>query len=206
MDEYRLNGFPVTIVRPSHTYGVTKIPIGLYKKSSWQVIKRIIENKPILVQGDGSSLWSMTHSRDFARGFIGLMGNLRALGEAVHITTDEGLTWNQIYKAIGYALGVAPKLFHVSADFLCACDPSLEGGLLGDKAVTVVFDNSKIKNLVPGFNATIRYDEGIRWSIENFLAHPEWQKEDAAFDRFTDAVIQVQKEAAEKVRHINYNE
>jgi nucleoside-diphosphate-sugar epimerase len=197
---YRTSGFPVTIVRPSHTYGITKIPVGLYGKSAWQVVKRVREGKPILVQGDGSSLWTLTHSRDFAKGFAGLMGNPHALGEAVHITSDESLTWNQIYAAIGRVLGIEPKLFHVSADFVSQCDPTLGGALLGDKCVSVVFDNSKIKRLVPGFRADIRYDQGVRWSIEHFLANPALQIEDAAFDRFTDRVISALHQAAKVVQ------
>lgn len=200
MDAYRHDGFPVTIVRPSHTYDITALPVGLHGvNGSWQVIKRMREGKPILVQGDGSSLWTLTHSRDFAVGFTGLMGNIHAIGEAVHITSDESVTWNQVYIAIGNALGIEPVLAHVSSDFIAACDGYFEGPLLGDKAATVVFDNSKLKRLVPGFCAAIRYDTGIRWSIDYYLNHPEKQKDDPAFDYFTEAVLNAQTMAKEQV-------
>ncbi|MDR1664467.1 MAG: SDR family oxidoreductase [Clostridiales bacterium] len=200
-DAYRKHGFPFTVVRPSHTYDIYSLPVGLHgEKGAWQVIKRMMDGKPVLVQGDGSSLWTVTHSRDFAKGFTGLMGNLHAIGEAVHITSDESLTWNQIYASIGGALNVEPKLYHVSSDFLCACEPSFTGPLHGDKSVSVVFDNSKLKRLVPGFAAEIRFDQGARWSVEYFLSHPEAQKEDPVFDAFTESVIAAQKEAVARVR------
>ena len=198
MTEYRQKGFPITIVRPSHTYDRYKLPVSIHgENGSWSTIKRMIDGKPILVLGDGTSLWPLTHSRDFARGFIGLMGNVSALGEAVHITTDEALTWNQIYTIIGNHLGVEPKLAHVSTDFIVAVDPAQSGPLLGDKSRTVVFDNSKIKRLVPGFEATIRFDRGVKDPIEYFLNTPEAQIEDPKFDRFTDAIISAQETAKE---------
>ncbi|MCL2422266.1 MAG: SDR family oxidoreductase, partial [Defluviitaleaceae bacterium] len=140
MAKYRQNAFPITIVRPSHTYDDRKLPICIHGgKGSWSTLKRMMEGKPVLVIGDGTSLWPMTHSQDFAKAFEGLMGNIQAIGEAVHITTDEALSWNQIYQAIGRALGIEPKLAHVSSDFITACRPSYEGPLHGDKSVTVVF-------------------------------------------------------------------
>jgi len=203
MAEYRANGFPITIVRPSHTYDSCKVPVCIYGKiGPWQVMKRMLEGKPVLVPGDGQTLWTLTHSTDFARGFIGLMGNVNAIGEAVHITSDESLTWNQIYMSIGSALGVVPKLFHVSTDFLVACDSAYEGPLLGDKANTVVFDNSKIKRLVPGFVATTRFDQGVRISVDYFLNNVHAQVEDPEFERFTEAVIAVQKQACEAFRKV----
>ena len=187
---YRENAFPITIVRPSHTYDVFSLPVGLHgANGSWQVIRRILEKRPILVQGDGSSLWTLTHSRDFAKGFTGLMGNIHAIGEAVHITSDESLTWNQIYMAIGNALGVEPILHHVATDYICKRDPSYIGPLLGDKAVTVVFDNSKIKRLVPEFICTTRFEQGARESIEWMETHPEAQNADPDFDAWCDRVI-----------------
>jgi len=189
MEEYR-NGFPVTIVRPSHTYDRNVVPVSVYgANGQWQVLKRMRENKPVLVHGDGLSLWTLTHSDDFAKGFVGLLGNIKAIGEAVHITSDESLTWNQIYAAIGRALDVEPQLYHVASDFLIAANPGYEGNLLGDKAYSVVFDNSKIKRLVPDYCATIRFDIGVRWAVENYLEKPQMQRDDPEFDMFTDKVI-----------------
>ena len=201
MAEYRHNGFPITIVRPSHTYDQYKLPICIHGgKGSWSTIKRMLDGKPVLVIGDGTSLWPMTFSWDFALGFIGLMGNISAIGEAVHITTDECLSWNQIYQAIGNALGVTPRLAHVATDFIVACRPSYEGPLHGDKSVSVVFDNSKIKRLVPGFAAVVRFDQGVRASVKYLLTHPEAQVEDPDFDRFCDAVIAAQEAAVKQVQ------
>jgi len=196
MDEYRENGFPVTIVRPSHTYDRNVVPVSVYgANGQWQVLKRMLEGKPVLVHGDGLSLWTVTHSDDFAKGFVGLLGNIHAIGEAVHITSDESLTWNQIYVLIGKALGVEPKMYHVASDFLIALNPGYEGNLLGDKAYSVVFDNSKIKRLVPDFCANIRFDMGVTWSVENYLSKPEMQRDDTEFDLFCDGVVRVCEEA-----------
>ena len=203
MAEYRQNGFPITTVRPSHTYDKYKIPVSIHGgKGSWSTLKRMLDGKPVLVPGDGTTLWPLTHSRDFAKGFEGLMGNIQAIGEAVHITSDEALTWNQIYQAIGNALWVEPKLVHVATDFLVACDPSYEGPLHGDKSVCTLFDNSKIKRLVPDFTATIRFDQGARMAAEYYLNDPEAQIEDPDFERFTDAVIKAQEMAVEQVRKL----
>ncbi|MEC0226690.1 SDR family oxidoreductase [Paenibacillus alba] len=191
--QYREHGFPITIVRPSHTYDERSIPLGVHgSKGSWQVAKRMLENKPVIIHGDGTSLWTMTHNSDFAKGFIGLMGNLHAIGESVHITSDETLTWNQIYEAIAAALGVKLQAVHVSSEFLDACSKEdFRGGLLGDKANSVVFDNAKLKKLVPEFVATTRFDQGIKQTVANLLAHPELQKEDHEFDQWCDQMIQV---------------
>ncbi|WP_413378112.1 SDR family oxidoreductase [Paenibacillus taichungensis] len=202
MKQYREEGFPVTIVRPSHTYSERSVPLGVHgAEGSWQVLKRIRENKPVLIHGDGTSLWTITHNRDFAKGFIGLMGNIHAIGESVHITSDESVTWNQIYEIIAGVLGVKLHAVHVSSEFLAACsDQDLRGGLLGDKANTVVFDNSKLKRLVPEFVATIRADQGIRSTIEYILAHPELQTEDPEFDAWCDKVVGALDEALLKIR------
>jgi len=201
LKQYRENGFPITIVRPSHTYDERSIPLGVHgSKGSFQVAKRMLENKPVIIHGDGTSLWTMTHNSDFAKGFIGLMGNIHAVGESVHITSDETLTWNQIYEAIAGALGVNLHAVHVSSEFLAACSKvDYRGGLLGDKANSVVFDNSKLKKLVPGFVATTRFDQGIRQTINHILAHPEYQKEDAEFDRWCDKVVQAMDAAVRAV-------
>jgi nucleoside-diphosphate-sugar epimerase len=199
MREYRENGFPVTIVRPSHTYCERGVPISVHgPKGSWPVLKRMMEGKPVLVQGDGSSLWTLTWNEDFARGFIGLLGNPKAIGEAFQIMSDEQLTWNQIYACIGQALHVKPRLYHVASDFLAAVAPKeweFEGNLLGDKSVTVVFDCTKLKRAVPGFQATTRFDEGVRRCVEHILAHPELQVEEPEFDAWCDKVIEAQETA-----------
>ncbi len=202
MKQYREESFPVTIVRPSHTYNERSIPLGVHgSKGSWQVAKRMLEGKPVIIHGDGTSLWTMTDSRDFAKGFIGLMGNLHAIGEAVQITSDESLTWNQIYEAIANALGVRLNAVHVASEFLDACSTEdYRGGLLGDKANTVVFDNSKLKRLVPEFVATTRFDQGIKDTIRHILAHPELQVADEAFDAWCDKVVAAMDAAARMVR------
>lgn len=202
MKQYREHGFPVTIVRPSHTYGDKSVPLGVHgAQGSWQVIKRIREGKPVIIHGDGTSLWTITHNTDFAKGFIGLMGNIHAIGESVHITSDESVTWNQIHEIIAGVLGVKLHAVHVPSEFLAACsDQDLRGGLLGDKANTVVFDNSKLKRLVPEFVATARADQGIRSTIEHILAHPELQTEDPEFDVWCDKVVGALDEALLKIR------
>ena len=167
-------------------------------KGSWQVLKRMMEGKPVIVNGDGSSLWTLTWNEDFARGYIGLLGNPKAIGEAFQIMSDEQLTWNQIYECVGRALGVTPKLYHVASDFLVATSPKaydLEGNLIGDKSVTVVFDCTKLKRAVPGFQATTRFDEGVRRCVAHILAHPELQTEDPEFDDWCDRVINALEQA-----------
>lgn len=202
MKLYREEGFPVTIVRPSHTYDERSIPLGAHgEKGSFSVIKRMLEGKPVIIHGDGTSLWTITHNSDFAKGFVGLMGNIHAIGEAVQITSDESVTWNQIYQIIADALHVKLNAVHVASEFLDACsDYDFAGSLLGDKANTVVFDNSKLKRLVPGFTATVRPDQGIRSTIEYVLSHPECQVEDPEFDDWCDRVIEALEEAKRKIR------
>ncbi len=203
MKRYRENGFPVTIVRPSHTYCENSIPIGVHgNKGSYQVIRRMLEGKPVLIPGDGSSLWTVTHNSDFAVGFAGLIGNIHALGEAVHITSDESLTWNQIYKIVADKLGVELKPYYVTSDFLSKCGEQFDynGSLLGDKSNTVIFDNTKIKRLVPGFCAKKRFDQGAAETIEYILSHKECQIEDKEFDVWCDKVIEVLDKAVAEMR------
>ncbi len=199
MKHYREEGFPVTIVRPSHTYCERAVPLGVHGlKGSWQVVKRMMEGKQVLIQGDGSSLWTMTWNEDFARGFIGLLGNPHAIGEAFQIMNDETLTWTQIYQTIADVLHVELKPYYVASSFLADVCPKaydLEGGLLGDKAVSVVFDCSKLKRAVPGFQARIRFEEGVRRTIDYILKHPELQEEDPEFDGWCDRVIAAQEKA-----------
>jgi len=203
MREYRENGFPVTIVRPSHTYCERGVPVSVHGlKGSWQVLKRMMEGKPVIVQGDGSSLWTLTWNEDFARGFIGLLGNPKAIGEAFQIMSDEQLTWTQIYECVANALDVTVKPYYVASEFLAAVAPKewdFEGNLLGDKSVTVVFDCTKLKRAVPGFQATTRFDEGVRRCVGYILSHPELQVEDPEFDAWCDRLIEAQEEAKRKL-------
>ncbi|MBR6980693.1 MAG: SDR family oxidoreductase [Prevotella sp.] len=204
MKAYREDGFPVTIVRPSHTYCERGVPVSVHgPKGSWQVLKRMMEGKPVLVHGDGSSLWTLTWNEDFARGFIGLLGNPKAIGEAFQIMSDEQLTWNQVYECVAQALGVECHPYHVSSSFLAAVCPEeydLTGNLLGDKAVSVAFDCTKLKRAVPGFCATVRFDEGVRRCVSYLLAHPELQVEDPEFDAWCDRVIEAQEAAKKSLR------
>ena len=200
MRVYREEGFPVTVVRPSHTYDERSVPLGMHgKKGSWQVIRRMLEGKPVIIQGDGTSLWTMTFNTDFAVGYTGLMGNRHAIGEAFQITGDESLTWNQIYATIADALGVELKACHVSSEFLAAAGKpfgyDFEGGLLGDKAVSVVFDNSKLKRAVPDMCTQVRFDQGVRITLDYVLSHPERQIPDPEFDAWCDRVIEAQRRA-----------
>jgi nucleoside-diphosphate-sugar epimerase len=191
--KYRECGFPITIVRPSHTYDERSVPLGVHgSKGSWQVLKRMIDGKPVIIHGDGTSLWTITHNSDFARAFVRIMGNIHAIGEAVNITSDESVTWNQIYQIIADALNVELKAVHVSSDFLDECSKGrydFKGGLLGDKANTVVFDNTKLKRLAPDFTARIRADEGVKMTVANVLANGDLQQEDPEFDEWCDKII-----------------
>lgn len=203
MRTYREAGFPVTIVRPSHTYCERGVPVSVHgPKGSWQVLKRMMEGKPVLVQGDGSSLWTLTWNEDFARGFIGLLGNPKAIGEAFQIMSDEQLTWNQVYQSVANALGVTFKPYYVSSEFLAAVSPKaydFTGNLLGDKSVTVVFDCTKLKRAVPGFCATTRFNEGVRRCVAYLQSHPELQEEDPEFDAWCDRVIEVLEQAKQQI-------
>lgn len=196
---YREDGFPITIVRPSHTYCERSVPVSVHgPKGSWQVIKRMMEGKQVLLNGDGSSLWTVTWNEDFARGFIGLLGNPKAMGEAFQIMSDEQLSWNQIYQCIACALGVPFRPYYVASEFLAATSPKdwdFTGNLLGDKSVTVMFDCSKLKRAVPGFQATTRFDEGVRRCLSHILSHPELQMEDPEFDQWCDRIIAAQEQA-----------
>ncbi len=191
MKMYRENGFPVTIVRPSHTYDERSVPLGVHgKNGSWQVIRRMLDGKPVIIHGDGSSLWTMTFNTDFALGYCGLIGNPHAIGEAFQIMNDETLTWDQIYQTIADVLGVELKAYHVSSEFLAAVsDYDFTGSLTGDKSCSVVFDTSKLKKAVPEFRPTVHFEQGVRRAIEHILAHPELQIEDPEFDAWCDRVI-----------------
>ena len=205
LKQYKEKGFPVTIVRPSHTYDERNIPLGVHgKKGFWQVIKRMQEGKPVIIQGDGTSLWTLTWNADFAIGYTGLMGNRHAIGEAFQITSDETLTWNQIYETIADALGVKLNAYHVSTDFLRATGDKygfdFTGSLWGDKSVSVVFDNKKLKNIVPDMCTKVRFDTGVRIALDYVLSHPkECQTEDDEFDRYCDNVINALEKAKGEV-------
>ncbi|MFW6022287.1 MAG: SDR family oxidoreductase [Halanaerobiaceae bacterium] len=195
MEEYRNNGFPVTIVRPSFTYGNTMIPAALNSwEYPWSLVDRMKKGKKIIVHGDGTSLWTMTHNTDFAKGFVGLLGNIQTIGHAFHITSDEVLTWNQIYRIIGQAVGVEPDLIHIASDYIIKHLPETEGTLLGDKAVSGVFDNSKIKRFVPGFIATISFSVGIKKTIDWFIKDETRCKVDDEWNKEIDKLIKKYKE------------
>lgn len=197
---YRTEGFPVTIVRPSHTYNGTKPPVCVHgAKGNWQILQRILDGKPVIIAGDGTSLWTLTHAADFAKGYVGLMANPHVIGNAFHITSDESMTWNQIYETIADALGKPLNALHVTSDFLAKHGGNYDfrGELLGDKATTVVFDNSKIKRLVPDFVCTVSMAEGLRQSVRYMLAHPEMQVADPEFDTWCDRVAASMRAADE---------
>jgi nucleoside-diphosphate-sugar epimerase len=188
--KYRNSGFPVTIVRPSYTYNKTSIPfIFNSRPHRWTIVDRMRKGKKIIVPGDGTSLFTITHNTDFAKGFIGLLGNIQSIGQAFHITSDEVLTWDQVIRAIGRAAGAEPDIVHISSDFICAFSPEHAGGLLGDKSVSSVFDNSKIKRFVPGYTAAVPFSEGIKQSIEWYEANPELCSVDNEFNSLTDKIV-----------------
>ena len=179
---YREEGFPATIIRPSHTYDETLVPFD----GGWTVLGRMLAGKPVIVHGDGTSLWTITHHDDFARAFVPLLGHPRTLGEAIHITSDDVLTWNQIAGTLAAALGVTARLVHVPSDAIAAADPDWGAGLLGDKAHSMVFDNAKLRSLVPGWRAVIPFERGAVQIAEWYLADPARQVTDQALDAVMD--------------------
>jgi len=185
---YRQEGFPVTIVRPSYTYN-HYFPLAVGGFGCYTLADRLKRGKSIIVHGDGSSLWVMTHAEDFGRGFVGLLGNQQAIGHAFHITSDEVLTWNQIYQTIAEALGVKANIVHIPSDFIAQKAPDLAGSLLGDKSWSVVFDNRKIKTFVPGFQAVIAFREGIRRTAACFDADKKRRRVDPAVNREMDQIL-----------------
>ena len=175
LEKYRTDQFPVTIVRPSHTYG-TILPAIIGSGGNYTIIERMKQGKEVIVHGDGTSLWVLTHSVDFAKGFIGLLGNYHAVGHTFHITSDEVLTWNQIYEIMADALEVEPKIVHIPSDSIAKFDKRIGESLLGDKAYSVIFDNTKIKTFVPEFKATIQFKEGIKKVLAWFNEKEERKK------------------------------
>jgi nucleoside-diphosphate-sugar epimerase len=187
MQAFRDEGFPVTIVRPSHTYDRTRLPF----HGRYTVVDRMRRGKPVVVHGDGASLWVLTHHEDFAKGFVGLLGNPHAIGEAFHITSDELQSWNQIFTTIAHAAGVdVPQLVHVPSDVIASYDADWGAGLLGDKAHSVVFDNTKIKRLVPDFVCTIPYAQGAREIMAWFDENPARRTVDAEVDGLFDRIVE----------------
>jgi nucleoside-diphosphate-sugar epimerase len=193
MKAHREKGFPVTIVRPSHTYD-TVIPVAIGSWEDFTIVERMRRGGTVIIHGDGTSLWTITHSQDFAKGFVGLMGNMQSIGHSFHITSDELLNWNQIYQAVAEAAGVDLKAVHISTNFICREAEKIgqdwmRGNLLGDKANSAIFDNTKIKRFVPGYVATIPFREGIRRTVEWFDAHPERIRIDEENNRLMDAIL-----------------
>jgi len=186
---YREDGFPMTIVRPSLTYD-PQLPIALGGWGCYTLCDRLKKGRPIIVHGDGSSLWVVTHAEDFGRGLLGLFGNPAAIGHAFHITSDEVLTWNQIYGMIAEALGVDARIVHIPSDFIAKVAPNFTGTLLGDKSWSAVFDNSKIKTWVPGFQCTIPFREGVRRTLAGFDADPNRRRVDEAVNKQLDAILE----------------
>lgn len=188
MKAYRDFQFPMTIVRPSLTYEfVIPVPIGGWQ--NYNIIDRIRKKKPIIVHGDGTSLWTITHSRDFAKGLVGLLGHQQAIGHAFHITSDEILTWDQIYQAVGMAVGEEPNIVHIASDLIAKFEPSRLGSLIGDKSVSVIFDNTKIKTFVPEFKAVIPFKQGIQKTIDWFEANPNRQRIDPKTEAWVDRLL-----------------
>lgn len=189
---YREHGFPITIVRPSHTYDRRMVPV----EGGYTVIDRMRRGKPVIVHGDGTSLWVLTHHRDFAVGLIGLLGNAHAIGGAYHITSDELLTWNQIHEILARAARTTAQIVHVPSDVIAAFDPRWGAGLLGDKAHSVIFDNSKIRRLVPDFRPTIPFSRGAEEIIAWYDSDPAHQVVDDEFDQLTDRIVAAQRSAS----------
>ncbi len=190
MSAYYAGGFPVTIVRPSHTYGPSQIPTAVGSwQHPWTLIDRIKQGKPIIVPGDGTSLWVLTWNADFAVGLLGLLGNKKAIGEAFQITSDEVLSWEQIHLEIYQALGQTPNVIHIPSDFIARFNEHAIGSLIGDKSNSVVFDNSKIKRFVPEYNCKVKWSEGVRRALAWFEAHSEFQTIDGESNQLWDKII-----------------
>ena len=190
MRAFREDGFPVTIVRPSHTYGDSQVPLAV---NSWErpftAVARMRQEKPLIVPGDGTSLWTITHNSDFAKGLVGLLGRRQAIGHAFNIMSDEVLTWDEIYRQVAAAAGTEARIVHIASDFIAACLPEMGGSLLGDKSVSAVFDTTTLKRLVPDFRATTPFAEGIRNTLAWFDADPARQLVDAEMDARWDRLI-----------------
>jgi nucleoside-diphosphate-sugar epimerase len=183
---YREDGFPATIVRPSHTYDRTSVPFD----GGWTALARMRAGKPVIVHGDGTSLWTLTHHQDFARAFVPLLGHPRTVGDVFHITSDDVLTWDQIAHALASALGVTPRIVHVPSDAIAEADPDWGAGLLGDKAHSMIFDNSKVRSVVPGWRAVIPFEQGAREIVSWYLADPARQVINERLDGVMDKLVE----------------
>lgn len=179
------NGFPATIVRPSHTYDRTLIPL----EGGWTQIDRMLRGEPVVVHGDGTSFWTLTHNTDFALGFVGLLNNPRAIGDIFHITSDEALPWDAIAHMLADAAGVTPEIVHVASETIARTIPEWGPGLLGDKAHSVIFDNTKLRSVVPEFVATTPFWRGAREIVEWHLASPARQTVSAELNAQLDALV-----------------
>lgn len=187
---YQEEGFPFTVIRPSHTYGPTQIPYGVSSgRHPWTVIDRMKRGQKVIVPGDGTSLWVLTWNADFAKGLVGLLGNEGAIGEAFQITSDEVLSWDQIHSEVYQAVGLEPNVIHIPSDLIAMYNPHSLGSLVGDKSNSVVFDNSKIKRFVPDFSCKVNWAEGVRRSLAWFEAHPEFQTIDHEMNGIWDRII-----------------
>ena len=182
---YRDTGFPATVVRPSHTYDRTLVPFD----GGWTVLDRMRRGAEVLVHGDGTSLWTLTHHTDFARGFVPLLGHPRTVGEAFHITSDDVLTWDQIAHALAAAAGVEARIVHVPSDAVAAADPEWGAGLLGDKAHSMVFDTTKLRRVVPGFTATVPFEQGAREIVAWHDEDPARRVVDGRLDAVMDRLV-----------------
>ncbi len=190
MTEFRTRQFPVTIIRPSLTYGPSQIPFCTGNwQHPWTLVNRMKQGRPVIIPGDGTSLWVLTWNEDFAVGLVGLLGNEKTIGEAFQITSDEVLNWNQIYLEAYQALGLDPNVVHIPSDFIARFDEHAIGSLIGDKCNSVVFDNSKIKRFVPEFDCRVNWSEGVRRSLSWFEAHPQFQTVAAESDELWDKII-----------------
>ena len=184
---YREEGFPATIVRPSHTYDPTLVPLD----GGWTALGRMRQGKPVIVHGDGTSLWTLTHHRDFAQGFVPLLGHPRTIGDSFHITSDDVLTWDQITRALASAVGAPADIVHVPSAAIASADPQWGASLLGDKAHSLVFDNSKLRSVVPGYRAVIPFEQGAREIVDWYDADPDRQQVDTRLDAIMDKLVQV---------------
>jgi len=193
---YRDEGFPATIVRPSHTYDKTAVPLD----GGWTALARMRQGRPVVVHGDGTSLWTLTHHADFARGFVPLLGHPRTVGEAFHITSDDVLTWNQITHALAAAAGVTADIVHVPSDAIAAADETWGAALLGDKSHSLVFDNSKLRSIVPGYQAVIPFEQGAREIVAWYDQDPSRQQVDTRLDAIMDHLASTHRPAPAPTR------
>jgi len=197
MKQYQEKGFPITIVRPIQVYDKHRVPVGIHGlQGSYSVVKRIRDMQPVIIHGDGTSLWTFTYSTDFAEAFYGLLGNIHAIGQAVNIAPDEAVTWDQLYESIAKILDVKLNAYHISTDFLIACGSGIiEPGKLIDKKYSIIFDNSKLKRLVPGYHSKVSMYQGVKMAVDYVMSHKDCQTEDPAFEKWCDKVILAYKKA-----------